>query len=74
MDWAARGAGVGSRLIDESVRFARAAGYRKITLWTQSELLAARRLYERAGFRLVAAEKHRSFGKSLVGENWEVRL
>jgi DNA-binding MarR family transcriptional regulator/ribosomal protein S18 acetylase RimI-like enzyme len=71
---AARGAGVGSRLIDECVRFARAAGYRKITLWTQSELLAARRLYERAGFRQVATEKHRSFGKSLVGENWELRL
>jgi len=71
---AARGAGVGSRLIEECIRFARAAGYRKITLWTQSELLAARRLYERAGFRLVATEKHRSFGKSLVGENWALRL
>ncbi len=74
VDPAARGSGLGARMIDECVRFARAAGYRKITLWTQSELLAARRLYERAGFRRVATERHRSFGKTLVGENWELGL
>jgi GNAT superfamily N-acetyltransferase len=74
VDPTARGAGLGARLIDECIRFARAAGYRKITLWTQSELVAARRLYERAGFRRVATERHRSFGHDLVGENWELRL
>ena len=74
VDPAVRGGGVGSKLIDECVRFARAAGYRTITLWTQSELLAARRLYERAGFKRIAAERHRSFGHDLVGENWELRL
>lgn len=71
----ARGVGIGSRLIDECVRFARQAGYRKITLWTQSELLAARRLYKRAGFRLTAKKKHDSFGrKGLVAEIWELAL
>ena len=74
VDPAIRGGGVGSKLIDECVRFARAAGYRTITLWTQSELIAARRLYERAGFKCVANEPHHSFGHDLVGENWELRL
>jgi len=71
---AARGAGVGSRLIDECVRFARAAGYRKITLWTQSNLLAARHVYKAAGFTCVAQEPHRRFGKDLVAETWELAL
>ncbi|HEV2749633.1 MAG TPA: helix-turn-helix domain-containing GNAT family N-acetyltransferase [Gemmatimonadales bacterium] len=71
---AARGAGVGSRLVGECVRFARQAGYRKVVLWTQSELEAARRLYRVAGFRLGRTERHHSFGKSLVAEIWELVL
>lgn len=70
----ARGLGVGGRLIDACVRFAREAGYRKVTLWTQDDLLAARRLYERAGFRCVERVKHRSFGKNLVAETWDLTL
>jgi DNA-binding MarR family transcriptional regulator/N-acetylglutamate synthase-like GNAT family acetyltransferase len=71
----ARGLGIGSRLIDECVRFARQAGYRKITLWTQSELGAARRLYRKAGFKRTAKQAHDSFGrKGLVAETWELAL
>jgi DNA-binding MarR family transcriptional regulator/N-acetylglutamate synthase-like GNAT family acetyltransferase len=70
----ARGFGVGARLVDECVRFARSAGYRKITLWTNSVLVAARHIYAKAGFRLVHRERHRSFGQSLVGETWDLRL
>jgi DNA-binding MarR family transcriptional regulator/GNAT superfamily N-acetyltransferase len=72
---AARGHGIGSRLIDECVRFARPAGYRKIVLWTQSELQAARRLYKRAGFTLTGKKAHDSFGrKGLVAETWTLAL
>ncbi len=72
---AARGLGIGSRLIDECVRFAKQAGYRSITLWTQSELKAARRLYKEAGFTLTARQAHDSFGrKGLVAETWDLRL
>jgi DNA-binding MarR family transcriptional regulator/GNAT superfamily N-acetyltransferase len=70
----ARGSGLGTRLLSECVRFARQTGYRKITLWTQSELRAARRLYEAAGFRVVRRERNHSFGKDLVSETWELDL
>jgi GNAT superfamily N-acetyltransferase len=71
----ARGLGIGARLVDECVRFARASGYRKITLWTQSELLAARRLYRKAGFELTGRKAHQSFGRrDLVAETWELKL
>jgi len=70
----ARGLGIGRRLIDECLRFARRAGYRKLMLWTQSDLSAARHLYAVAGFRKVAEEAHESFGKKLVAETWEVAL
>jgi DNA-binding MarR family transcriptional regulator/N-acetylglutamate synthase-like GNAT family acetyltransferase len=70
----ARGLGIGARLVAECVRFARQAGYRKVTLWTNSILLAARHVYEAAGFSPVRSEKHRSFGRDLVGETWELTL
>jgi DNA-binding MarR family transcriptional regulator/N-acetylglutamate synthase-like GNAT family acetyltransferase len=70
----ARGSGLGTRLVDECVRFARQAGYRKLMLWTQSELSAARRLYQAAGFRIVRKERNHSFGKVLVSETWELDL
>jgi DNA-binding MarR family transcriptional regulator/N-acetylglutamate synthase-like GNAT family acetyltransferase len=69
-----RGLGIGARLIEECVRGARAAGYRRLRLWTQSELLAARHLYARAGFRLTAEEAHSSWSKKLVSETWQLRL
>lgn len=71
---AARGLGLGTRLVDECVAFARDAGYRKISLWTNSVLHSARRIYEHKGFRLIKEEKHQSFGKNLVGQNWELDL
>jgi GNAT superfamily N-acetyltransferase len=74
VDPAGRGQGLGQRLVAECIGFARQCGYRKITLWTQSILVAARKIYQDAGFVLVATEPHRSFGQSLVGETWEMEL
>jgi len=70
----ARGLGLGRRLVDECLRFARKAGYKRVTLWTNDALVAARHVYEAAGFRKVKFERHKSFGHSLIGENWEIRL
>jgi DNA-binding MarR family transcriptional regulator/GNAT superfamily N-acetyltransferase len=70
----ARGLGIGARLVDETLRFARASGYRKMTLWTQANLTAARAIYQKAGFRRAKTERHHSFGRDLVGEYWERKL
>jgi DNA-binding MarR family transcriptional regulator/GNAT superfamily N-acetyltransferase len=70
----ARGHGIGARLVEECVRFAKEAGYLKITLWTHSVLTAARHIYLQAGFELVDTQEHDEFGKTLVGETWDLGL
>jgi DNA-binding MarR family transcriptional regulator/GNAT superfamily N-acetyltransferase len=70
----ARGLGVGRRLVEECVRFARQAGYKEITLWTHSILTAARRIYDSVGFQIIDTETHDEFGPELVGETWNLRL
>lgn len=70
----ARGLGIGTRLVDECVRFARQAGYRQLTLWTNRVLLAARHIYKLAGFQLVHEEPYHGFGHDLVSETWELKL
>ncbi len=70
----ARGHGLGKRLVQECIAFARRAGYKKLVLWTQSNLLAARAIYAAQGFRKMKSEPHREFGVPLAGEYWELAL
>lgn len=70
----ARGLRIGERLVARCTEFSRAAGYRKIVLWTQADLAAARGIYRKAGYRIVATEPHHSFGHDLIAETWELDL
>jgi N-acetylglutamate synthase-like GNAT family acetyltransferase len=74
VDPAARGSGLGQRLVEECIAFSRETGYRKITLWTNSILTAARRIYDKTGFALIESEPIEEFGQSLVSETWELEL
>ncbi|MEO8192711.1 MAG: GNAT family N-acetyltransferase [Gemmatimonadales bacterium] len=70
----ARGLGLGQRLVQECIQFARAAGYKRMRLWTNDILISARRIYEAAGFALVEEEKHESWGKPLTSQTWQMEL
>lgn len=74
VDPVARGLGIGARLVDECVAFARRAGYKRITLWTHAELVAARKIYASRGFTLTTSETKQSFGKDVVSEHWDMTL
>jgi len=74
VDPKARGLGLGARLVDECLRFARCAGYKKVTLWTHSVLTAARHIYEKAGFKLTRTERHKDWGPPVVSEYWDLEL
>jgi GNAT superfamily N-acetyltransferase len=74
VDPKARGLGLGARLVDECLRFARHAGYNKVTLWTHSVLTAARHIYEKAGFKLMRSERHKSWGPPVVSEYWDLEF
>jgi len=74
VDPKARGLGIGKRLVEECIKFARLKSYKKITLWTNDILTTARHIYEQTGFKLVSEERHHSFGHHLVGQNWELAL
>jgi GNAT superfamily N-acetyltransferase len=74
VDPSARGLGLGRRLVDEVIGFAKQVGYRKIQLWTHPELTAARRIYKAVGFELIGEEEHRHFGKPMRAETWELVL
>jgi GNAT superfamily N-acetyltransferase len=74
VDPKARGLGLGTRLVEECIQFAKKVGYKKMVLWTNSNLLEARHIYQKKGFELVAEEPHHSFGHDLVGETWELKL